>query len=53
MAGNKVQRWYEVEGGTLCVYNQPLKSAATAVSLVPLSDFGFYRHAFELRKVWC
>lgn len=48
----KAQRWYEVEDGTLYIYNQPMKSQATACSIVRLADFGYYRNNFELRKVW-
>lgn len=48
----KEQRWYQVEGQTLTIYNQPIKSQATACSMVPVSNFGYYRNNFELRKVW-
>jgi len=48
----KAQRWYEIEDGKLCVYNQPDKKKAAGCSVTRIEDLGFYRRSFDLQKVW-
>lgn len=48
----KHERWYEVIGGTLHVYDSPYPELATTESIVPVDNIGYYRSRFILRKVW-
>lgn len=48
----KKSRWYEYKDGMLYVYDAPIPSAATSVSVVDPSDICYYRKVFSLKKVW-
>lgn len=48
----KESRWYEIEGGTLCIYDAPTSAQSRSVSIVGLESMGYYRNNFRLRKVW-
>jgi len=48
----KAQRWYEIEDGKLCVYDQPRKNQATGVSMTRIEDLAWYRSRFDLQRIW-
>lgn len=48
----KEARWYEYKDGMMYVYNSPIPSAATSVSIVGLEDLYYYRNKFSLKKIW-
>lgn len=48
----KEQRFYEVDGGAVYVYNSGFKSNATSVSIVSANELEYYRKQFKLSKVW-
>lgn len=48
----KESRWYEYKDGMMYVYNSPIPSAATSVSVVGLEDRSYYRNMFSLKKIW-
>jgi len=48
----KEQRWYEIEDGKLCIYNQPDKSQATASTMTRIEDLAWYRSRFDLQRIW-
>lgn len=48
----KESRWYEYKDGMMYVYNSPIPSTATSVSIVGLEDLYYYRNKFSLKKIW-
>lgn len=48
----KQARYYEVEGETVYIYNEPFADKATSVSIVRIEDLKYYRKQFRLSKVW-
>lgn len=48
----KEQRWYEVEGEQVYIFDSGYKDQAQSVSIVTKSDLAFYRNNFKLSKVW-
>lgn len=50
MATQKQQRWYEIDGEELRVYNAEDPAKASAASHTNVRDLPFYRNNFHLRK---
>ena len=48
----KEERWYEIQGDTLYVYDAPYKSQSSGSSIVHVRDMPYYRANFRLRKIW-
>ena len=46
------QRWYDVDGATVLIYNAPRPENATAVSIVKTEDLKYYKNNFALSKIW-
>lgn len=51
MSRPKEERWYELDGGELRIFNHPDPARASAGSVTSPSDLTFYRRNFRLRKV--
>lgn len=47
----KQDRWYEIIGDTLHVYDTPDPRRATGSSHTSVADWPYYRSQFRLRKV--
>jgi hypothetical protein len=52
MAAAKAQRWYEIDGETLYVYDAPSPAQSVSISIVGVSDLPYYRSRFRLQRVW-
>ena len=48
----KQERWYEIDGNTVYVYDHPYPDRAQSVSVVRIADLEYYRRTFRLTKVW-
>lgn len=47
----KQDRWYEIDGDVLHVFNAPDPKQATGSSHTSVADLPYYRNNFRLRKV--
>jgi hypothetical protein len=52
MSKAKPERWYEVVGDTLYVYDAPWRDFSFSVSIVSVNDLPYYRANFHLTKLW-
>lgn len=50
LSKKKEQRWHEVKGETLYIYDHPHPEQSQSVSVTRLSDMAYYRNTFHLRK---
>lgn len=48
----KAQRWFEVIGNDLHIYDTPYKANSGSVSIVDKSYFPYYRSNFNLQVIW-
>ena len=48
----KQQRWYDIQGSTLYVYDSPIVATATLVNIGHVLDLHYYKSTFQLRRIW-
>ena len=48
----KPERWYEVEGDEVRIYDHPYPDRAASVSIVKRTDLPYYRTNFRLTRCW-
>lgn len=48
----KQQRWYEVKGDKVFIYNSGYTEKSVSVSVISKVDLKYYRSYFTLSKVW-
>ena len=48
----KEQRWYEVVGNQVFIYDSGYKDQSQSVSIVTKTDLSSYRNNFKLAKLW-
>ncbi len=52
MRKDKAPRYYRIENGMLCIYDNPYPSKSWSVSIVGMDQLPYYRNTFALSKVW-
>jgi hypothetical protein len=49
---NSRQRWYDLIGDKVYIYDTPYSSQSTSLSIVSVEDLKYYRCKFQLSKTW-
>lgn len=48
----KQQRWYEIDGDVVHIYDHPVPARACSASIVTRGDLPYYRSKFRLERCW-